>query len=151
MKQERFYKFVILLLLLLNGAVIGYLLIDMKQSPGPHGRPDDLIIVRLQLDVQQQQQFFELRDEHHSQMMEITRASAGLHGQLFTLLKKEYPDDQLKDSLLTVIQGVNIKKELITYEHFRKLRAILKPEQIPAFDSLVTEIGMRIMEPHRRH
>ena len=88
MRQERFYKILIFLLLLLNFGMLGYLLVEHKRpTPPPHGRPappDRIIIERLQLNDEQQSQFDVLKHEHHTQMVAITERSAELHKQLFT-------------------------------------------------------------------
>lgn len=152
MNRERFYKIVILCLLLLNFGILGYLLVSRNDGhghPPPGGPPDRLIIERLKLDEKQQDTFDGLKQEHHGQMMELQEQSSILHRQLYALLKNKPVDSATKDSLMQLLQQNALQKEQVTFEHFRKLRGILRPEQEPAFDDLVEEISQRIMGPHR--
>jgi protein CpxP len=157
MRTDNFYKVIIIVLLLINMGTLGYLWLGRgghHDGPpgGPHpGRPDRMIIERLHLNEQQQEQFNELKHEHHSQMLEVQETTGRLHKELFTLLQNDSMNTGKKDSLLQLIQQGNLQKEMVTMEHFRKLRAILTEEQKPLFDDLVEDIAERIMGPHRKH
>ncbi|HYD22232.1 MAG TPA: periplasmic heavy metal sensor [Flavipsychrobacter sp.] len=155
MKNEHFYKIVIIMLLLLNAGVLGYLWLhndDRKGPPhGPHMRPDQMIIERIGLDDKQQEAFRVLKDEHHNQMIDIQGADSKLHTDLFALLKQDPVDSVLKDDLLAKLKTNDSLKEEMTFDHFRKLRAVLRPEQQPKLDELVAELAGRIMgNDHRR-
>lgn len=153
MKQNIFYKIVIVTLLLLNTAVIGYLWLrpGVRPHDGPphEGRPDGLIIERLRLDDAQQQRFEELKQEHHSQVLEIQKEAGALHNSLFALLQADAPDTAARDSIIALLDAGYRRKELVTFDHFKKLRSILKPDQKADFDVFVDELGRRLMEqPH---
>ena len=156
MKNEQFYKIVIILLLLLNGGVLGYLWLnnDRQHSGPPHGGPrmgpDRIIIERIGLDERQQETFRGLKDEHHQQTLDIQANEAKLHTQLFDLLKQAQLDTVAKMSILAQLKSNDSLKEEITFEHFRKLRAILTPDQQPKLDELVAELATRVMGDHRR-
>lgn len=151
MKQGVFYKIVIVALLLLNTAVIGYLWLRPPAHPpyggpeGPH-RVDAMIIDRLRLDEAQQRQFEELKHEHHGHMLDIQKQAGELHNHLFTLLQAEPVDTAARNSILTQLQANYLQKELVTFDHFKKLRGILRPEQKPDFDNFVEELGRRLMQ-----
>jgi len=156
MKKDIFYRVVIILLLLLNLCTLCYLCMnDRRQAHLVYAgmekpyRPDDIIINRLELDEQQQQQFFSFRHEHHIEMVEIQKTSSRLHKDLFALLQHSPVDTVAKNNLLKKIQELNMQKEQVTFHHFEQLRSILKAEQTPAFDELVEDLGQRIMGPHR--
>jgi Spy/CpxP family protein refolding chaperone len=153
MKQSVFYKIVIVALMLLNTAVIGYLWLrppgGMHDGPPHDGPPDRMIIERLQLDEAQQKQFEELKHEHHSYILGIQREAGALHNSLFTLLQAEQLDTAARDSIITRLEAGYRRKELVTFDHFKKLRTILRPDQKAAFDDFVAELGRRLMEPHQ--
>lgn len=153
MKQSVFYKIVIVALLLLNTAVIGYLWLrppaQPQFGPPPDGRPDRMIIERLRLDEGQQRQFDELRHEHHSHILDIQKEAGALHNQLFSLLQAGQLDTAARDSIITLLEAGYRRKELVTFDHFKKLRGILRPDQKADFDDFVEELGRRLMEPHR--
>ena len=148
MKKEIFYRVFILLLLLLNFGVLGYLWMgkDHGHGPGPEG-VDRMIIERLKLDEGQQEQFNQLKHEHHMQMMQIDEKSGSLHHQLFEVLKKDPIDTVEKNKILNKLEYNYRQKELVTFDHFRKLRGILHPDQKPLFDDFVDELGRHLMGP----
>lgn len=49
-----------------------------------------------------------------------------------------------KDSLERAKSQIQVQKVSVTYEHFSKLRAILRPEQQPKFDSLLPRLSQVI-------
>lgn len=153
MSRERFYKITILCLLLLNFGILGYLVFSRNSNSGhpPHDAPDKIIIERLKMDERQQDSFNELKHEHHSQIMELQEQSSEIHKALYTLLKTGNTRDAVKDSLLKLLQQNALEREQVTFDHFQKLRAVLRTEQQVKFDELVEEMSQRIMEVHRRH
>lgn len=153
MKKDAFYRVVIIILLLLNLATLSFLWMGRRGGPGKDGHPqppDRVIIDRLQLDKQQQEQFFHLREEHHGQMVEIQKTSAHLHKVLFALLQQEQVPAATRDSLMDMIEKTDRHREEVTFEHFRKLRGILRPQQKEELDDLVGDLSEQIMGPHRR-
>lgn len=150
MKTERFYKSAIIVLLLLNLGTLSYLWLGNKRPlhgpPPPHEGPARLIIERLKLDNEQQQKFDELKFEHQSKIREVRKESGQLHDALFSLLKNAEVDTQAKDSIQNAIRVTELKKDEMTFEHFRQLKSILKPEQLPLFDGLIEDIGRRLTE-----
>ena len=158
MSKENFYRLVIVLLLLMNFGILGYLVLGNNDrrgqhplGPGPGPRPDRIIIERLKLDEQHQEQFHELKYEHHTQMLDAQETSADLHRALFVALKDSTLSTTTMDSLYTQLGQNHLQKERATFNHLKKLRSILKPEQEPFFDDLVEDLSERIMGPHRPH
>src|ERR1043165_6819219 len=151
MRNDKFYKIIIIALLLLNMGVLGYLWFGNNRHPEPGGphRVDELIINKLHLDDKQQHQFQGLKEQHHSQMIKIQQEEGRLHKQLFALLKNDSIDDIERDRLMVHLQENDKRKEEVTFEQFRKLRGILQKEQQPDFDMLVEEIASQIMGRHR--
>ncbi len=152
MKKESFYKVLILLLLLINLGIIAFLWFNHPHHPGP---PDKMIIERLKLDPGQQAKFDVLKHEHHEQIVQIDEQSANLHRHLFDLLKSEPVDTASKNTLMLKIKENESKKETVTFEHFQKLRGILRPDQKPLFDDLIQELSHQLMHqpdgpPHDR-
>jgi len=153
MKQSIFYKIVIVALLSLNTAIICYLWLRppgrLHDGPPHDGRPDRMIIERLRLDEAQQRQFDVLKHEHHGYVLDIQKEAGELHNRLFSLLQAEPADTVARDSIITQLEAGYRRKELVTFDHFKKLRAILRPDQKADFDEFVEELGRRLMEQHR--
>jgi 2-oxoisovalerate dehydrogenase E1 component len=63
------------------------------------------------------------------------------------LLKEKIIDTVKRDSLLQLLQKNSAQKEIVTFDHFHKLRAILRPDQTQYFDGFMEEFSRRIMSP----
>jgi len=147
MKKDSFYKVIIICLLLLNVSMLAFLWYGKKEYHAHNSGPDRMIIERLKLNEKQQQIFEGLKHEHHSQMVEIQQEGGKLHDVLFSLLQKQPEDTAAENTLLLQIQQNELRKEQVTLEHFRKLRAMLRPEQQPLFDSFISELSRQLMGP----
>lgn len=157
MNKDNFYRIVIVALLLLNVAMLAYL---WSGPRSPHGemragppRPDELIHERLQLTDRQTEQFDELKHDHHSHMLKLQEQAAGLHEKLYRLLQNPTPDTAERNNILAQLQHNYQQKELITFNHFQKLRSILTDEQKARFDELVGELNRQLIgpPPEERH
>ena len=84
-------------------------------------------------------------------MLDAQETSADLHRALFVALKDSTLSTTTMDSLYTQLGQNHLQKERATFNHLKKLRSILKPEQEPFFDDLVEDLSERIMGPHRPH
>ncbi len=160
MKKEVFYKVVIALLVLLNIATVGYIWMQGRNGGhGPEGggrwnHVDRIILDKLHLDEQQQNEFEKLKNEHHSQMVAIQKEAGQLHNELFKLLQADNVDTVKKDGIIATLQLKEKQKEELTFDHFKKLRAILRPEQEKGFDEFVDELGRHLLNgppPRKGH
>ena len=74
-------------------------------------------------------------------MVELDAMDHEIHKGYFELLKAEKPDDKKADSLQQKMQWIVNERNTATFDHFKKLRAICKPEQKVLFDQLIDEIS----------
>lgn len=155
MKNERFYKIVIVLLLLLNTGTLAFLWMKANRTapfpaggPGKHNRVDRLMSEKLHFTPQQEDLMVNLKNEHHFQILEIQEEESKLHTELFGLLHSNNNDTAAKKAILDKLAANDTRKEEVTFEHFRQIRAILTPEQLPKFDELMEEIASHIMSHH---
>ncbi len=149
MRKDNFYRIIIICLLLLNISMLVFMWTRHVHTMGQGGHegPGHIIIERLKLDEQQQQQFEVLKQEHHSQMMGIQETDGKLHDQLFNLLQKEPVDTTMENMLLHSIMENNMKREQVTFEHFRKIKEMLRPDQKALFDTFVADLGRIFAQP----
>jgi periplasmic protein CpxP/Spy len=147
MKKESFYTIIIILLLVLNFGTLSFIWLHRGPGGSPHDGPDHLIFEKLKLDNKQKGQFEILKHEHHSQMLIIQEESSKLHQQLFDLLKKEPVDTSLRNNVIRKLAQNNYQKELVTFQHFQKLRGILNPDQIDNFDDFVQDLSRHLLGP----
>ena len=150
-KREKILLFIILFLVLVNSTTL--ILMWMNRPPFPlhHGQPggspDKIIIERLKLDDEQIKQFEILKKEHQAQMREINTQSKVLHQKYFELLKNENVDDSTADVYEKQLANLTEQREEFTFNHFKKIKAICKTEQIKLFNDFVGELGKILTGP----
>ena len=145
MRKDKLLTIAVIGLLLLNAGTLFTLWTQNRMVTGyPPPRPDAFIIEKLQLDAGQQAEFENMKHEHHEQVMEIDHRLRRLHHDFFALLQTGTPDRAAADSLSGEIARIQQQKDLVTFEHFRKLRAICNPEQQHLFDTFIDEISKRL-------
>lgn len=151
MENTKFLKLVIVLLLLTNTGILAFLWMGRHNNKSPMGPPQgrdafSFLCKELQLDEQQTRQYEELRDEHHQAVENMQHNGRHLRERFFDLLHSSPLDSvqvkQLSDSIAHTQQQI----ELLTFYHFQKVRAILRPEQQKKFDDVIQD-ALRMMGP----
>ena len=127
----------VVVLLVLNGITLAMLFGGHHPPVGPpaKGGPKLIVIERLGFDPDQVARYEGLIVEHRATIDEKDAAIRAARIALFTDLREPSPLD--RDSLITVITGLQASVERIHYDHFADVRALCRPEQLPKFDELV--------------
>lgn len=152
MNKQRFLWATIILLLVLNlGTLVWLFYSHNKQEEGrPPGGAADFIVEQLQLDQQQQEQFFELRRQHRTTIRQAQEEDKNLHDTYFGLLKTDNPDKKLVDSVAVLMAAQRSHMETATFDHFAQLRKICRDgKQKKLFDETIDEIARQIAAPGR--
>lgn len=139
----------VILLLLLNIGTLVFLFLSNDRRPappGPEGNAGDFIIKSLQLDEQQCRQFDTLRIQHHEMVQRAQDEDRRLHDAYFSLLKSPQSNRQSADSIMALMAQQRKTMDSATFEHFRQLRALCRPEQQGKFDRTIDEIA-RLLGP----
>jgi periplasmic protein CpxP/Spy len=155
MNKTKLLAIAVIGLLVLNFGTLGVLLLhkpphpEHGEMPPPNGEgPKRIIIERLHFDDAQQKQYETLIDEHRSKTRELNETSHGLHDQLFSLLKNDPVDKTKTDSIIQQIADNQKAIDNLNFEHFQKIKALCKPEQIKDFNELADELA-KLFAPKR--
>jgi protein CpxP len=150
MANSRFLKIVLVLLLLINIGTLSYLWLDSHHGrpEGGPGRPDVFTFLcnELKLDDQQVKQYEALRDEHHHAVEAMQEHGRQLREQFFGMLQNNPVDSAGVKRMTDSIAATQEQIEMATFYHFRKVRAILRPEQQKRFDEVIQE-ATKMMAP----
>lgn len=153
MENTKFLKVTIVVLLLINIATLLFMWMGrphpggpMPPPPGGPPRIAEYLTHELNLSVEQQKKFQELRDENHEQIEELNKKNGRLHHEYFDILGAAQLDSakmmQLADSMSQCTKQI----ELLTFNHFRSVRAICDVEQQKKFDVIIQD-ALRMMAP----
>ena len=150
MESAKFLKIVIIILLLINIATLGFMFMQR-----PHGMPPppmdagDFISHELNFSPEQINQLNKLREASRMHIDELREKGKGFHDKYFDLLSSDEPGSvpvlQLADSIASNQKEI----ELITFSHFKDVRAICTPDQQKRFDSIIND-ALRMMAPKGR-
>lgn len=97
------------------------------------------IINELKLDSSQQQIFKTLREEHHEKAMQLRDELRQSKDAIFILLNNENAADTIVKKAVAHAAAIEQQLDLITFEHFKKLRAICTQEQKKKFDEIIQQ------------
>lgn len=146
---------------LLTVAAIGLLLVNLgmlcfllfhKPFPPLHSRPDSpgegpkkIIAQRLHFDQQQTAQYEKLVEQHLSAIRNLENNIRDAKNDLYTSLQSG--PDTSKDSLINRIADLQKQVETVHYNHFIQIRHLCKPDQLPLFNSLTSDLA-KFFAPH---
>jgi len=113
-----------------------------KEKPLPGGDGGDaaaFIIKELQLDAKQQKTFLQLRTQHHQQVVDLQEQTRQAKDAFFNLLNKDaVPDSEVQAAEAAIMQKQE-QIDLVTFAHFKQLRAICTEAQKKKFELILRE------------
>lgn len=147
MENIRFLKIALFVLLLLNLSLLAFLWFRHPPHPGGRGEgPAKLLIEKVGLDAEQQAEYARMREDHQRAMRDFRQRNDDLHQRLYHLLASNREDTLAVQQLTDSLALGQKKMEGITFDHFRALRAICRPDQQPRFDAFIGE-ALRNLPP----
>jgi len=144
MRKETFYIIVIALLIALNLLQLGNHFFDNRppeDKPPIHLR--QRVVNQLNLNKEQEQQFFDLVKNHITEMRSLLKNQHKLSKAYF---------QQPTDTLLQRLSRFESKKIQITEQHFSDIKSILNEEQYADFEKFKTKALnnlLRLQSPRR--
>jgi protein CpxP len=137
----------VILLLLANAATIATFWFAKARHPRPpQGTPADFLIKELNLDNKQQEQFLQLVKEHREAAEQLRKKIKEGKDIFFDLLKQSPVNDSAKKAAAADVSNTTAQLDLLTFDHFQKIRTLCNPEQQKKFDSIIHEVtGMMAM------
>lgn len=145
----------VVLLLIINVVTIAgtWRIIDPsnKKLIPPPPSTKDYIVAKLGLNESQQEVFESLRIAHFEEMNKLQQQILIEKEAMFDLLKSPLPDTAMTYTHIANIMQKEERLEHITFEHFRKVRAICNDEQKQHFDAILEQIRHTIKRGQSQH
>lgn len=159
-RNNRWLTVITLLLLTANIITLAFLWTGKKQDregfnppppqqPGPGGQVFQFLTNELKLDSAQQETYKKLREEHQAGVRPLQDSIGKAKDSFFELLKQEGVSDSMVESFSKKIGNLEQQRDVFTFRHFQKLRAICNKEQKIKFDSIIQQ-ALKQMAPARR-
>jgi protein CpxP len=118
---------------------------------GPHGGgPGARLIHELNFNEKQIADFEKLKEEHHGQVMKLQEDSRIFRDSLFEKLKTVISATEVS-ALADSVAGKQKAIELVTFDHFNKVRNLCDAEQKKKFDNIIDDILRHLLGPPSAH
>jgi periplasmic protein CpxP/Spy len=139
----------VIVLLVANAATITMFWLNRKpqQPPMQKGTPQEFMVKELLLDAKQQEQLQILVKEHRQAAEQLRGKTKQAKEQLFELLKQPAVSDSTKQAAAKAVSVITEELDLLTLNHFQKVRAICNPGQQQKFDDIINEVVRMIGQP----
>lgn len=139
----------ILVLLIANAATISMILFKKEErNPAAPDGPAKYIIKELKLNEQQQDAYFDLINEHQQAVRPLRQEIKKAKDVLFDLLQNSIPDEQAKAKAIKNIGELTAQLDLVTFDHFAKVRKLCTPTQQTKFDEIIKQVVQMMGMPH---
>ena len=154
--KNKVLTWLVVLLMLFNTASIAMFWLGRtkprrasEETEQPRGKPQDFLVKELNLDTVQQVQLEILTNEHRVAIKEFHEAIKDAKQNFFNLLKEQNTPDSIKQTAAAGISRITEKIDLLTFAHFKKVRALCNVEQQKKFDKIIQQI-IEMMGEQRR-
>jgi protein CpxP len=138
----------LILLLLANIATIALFWLGKPTRPLiPKGQPAAYLVKQLGFEDRQKEAFMELVHEHQKQAETLRQQVKVARDNLFKLLQEPAVPDSEKIKAAKNISLFTEQLDLVTFEHFKKVRAICNAAQQKKFDNIIRDVMHMIAGP----
>jgi len=146
--KNKVLTWLVVLLLLANAATITmFWLGRAKHPPQPKGGPKEFLISELKLDAKQQEQLEVLVKEHRQAAEQLRGKTKEAKELFFDLLKQINVTDSTKKAAAKAVSVTTEELDLLTLDHFQKIRALCNAEQQKKFDEIIHQLTSMMGQP----
>lgn len=146
--QNRFYSGLIAFLMIANAGTLVFFWAGHFKNQSEHS-PKEFLAKQLNFTQVQRTSYFDLAKEHNEEANKIREAIKIDKDNLFRLLKSERVSDIARDSAALKVSSSLQALDILTFEHFKKVRALCTEEQKPQFDELIQKMVNLVNNPQR--
>jgi protein CpxP len=146
----RFWKIAVGLLIICNIGLMLIIWLKPQQETGRQPRPEtprEYVIKQLKFTEEQTKSYDQLIKDHQEAMHRLRDQGRELRQQLFENLKGNNSRDQAADSITRLIGSNQAQIELVTYNHFVKVKAICTEAQKAEFDRIIGDVTKKMNGP----
>ena len=139
--KNKLLTWLVVLLLIANAATITMFWVGKPKQPvQPKGQAKDFLIAELKLDTKQQEQFLVLVKDHRKAVEQLRVKVKEAKDNFFDLLKQKEVADSVKKTAAAAVSTITEQIDLLTLNHFQKVRELCNPEQQKKFDEIIHQV-----------
>ena len=142
--KNKLLTWLVLVLVVVNIGSMAFIWMGKPKLENPiEGSPKEFLSRELKFDEKQQVQFEKLVVEHRDQANDVRKKIKEEKEEMYGLLQNPELTDSLKNSAVEKVAGATKELDLITLNHFEKVRNICTPEKKKRLDKIMMQmLGM---------
>ncbi len=145
--KNKLLTWLVVVLLVANAATIAMFWLGKRKPPPPQGAPNEFLIKELKLDNKQQEQLDVLVKQHRQVAEQIRKQIRTAKDSLFDLVKNPGATDSAKQMAAAACSKLTEQLDVLTVNHFQKVRALCNAEQQKKFDGIIRDITRMMAQP----
>ena len=140
--STRILTIAVIILLLANLALVYFIMTGRNGFDRKEGRKDpmEMMMKELKMTDQQQADFKAMKDEHFKNVRPLFDSMRAAKNNFFSLMK----DSANSDSDIQAAEQRSLdqqrKVDMMTFEHFKRVRSLFTQEQLPKYDSIINKM-----------
>src|SRR5438034_4799790 len=127
--KNKILVWAVILLMIANVALLATIWLTHNRQRPNRGTPADYLVKELGLNADQQNKLRSLAKAHHEESEKIRGDIKDARHELFKLLQQPDVNDSTKKSAADNVAKDLERLDLLTFEHFKEVRALCTPEQ----------------------
>lgn len=144
MNNTRILSIAVALLLLVNIALVIFMVKGRKKASHKEGRdPFAMMVKELDMSEQQQTDYKAQKEEHFKVIRPLFDSLRSAKTAFFALTKEANVSDSLVNAYSLRITERQSEIDKLTFAHFKRVRGLFTPEQQPKFDTFVQKMMQR--------
>lgn len=144
MKTLRFYKILVVVLILINLVTL-FFFFTAHKHPGKPGKTD--LVDHIGITGQNRDKIIQLQEKHFADKDALIQRSRNLHEQLFRSFSDSQKDSTDVARIIDDIVENQRETEQMTFDHFKEIHALCTPEQQKELQKLLQEVLKRAGGP----
>lgn len=146
--KNKLFTWLIALLMVANAGTLVFYWVNHFNLKREHS-PKVFLAKRLGLTEHQQKLYFDLAKEHNESAKKIRQQIKTDKDVLFQLLKSDTVIDSARNSAALNVSLSIQSLDILTFEHFKKVRALCTEEQKPIFDDIIQQMVSSVNNPQQ--
>lgn len=145
---KKILSWIITLLIIANICTIVFFWAGHLKNQRDHS-PKEFLAKKLNFSDTQKIQYFNLAKEHNEKANKIREIIKNDKENLFKLLKSDQISDSARNSAALKVSLSMQELDILTFEHFKKVRALCTEEQKLKFDELIQKMVNSVNNPQK--
>ena len=146
--KSKFFSWIIALLVLANIASLGFYWIGYFKNQRDNS-PKEFLAKKLNFSDSQKNTYFNLAKEHNQSAEKIRERIIIDKDNFFKLLQSNSIIDSARNNAALQVSISIQSLDILTFEHFKKVRALCTEEQKPKFDDLIQRMVNSVNSPQK--